>query len=634
VHITQKRQAQWALRAYALAFPLLVFLAMERLNPASAEGLMASPLSSPGIVLLSALLIAIFALIVFTFTGRVFWSFAAVSAILGGGHVVNNLKLMIAGQVFVPTDLMLAGEALMITQDTDIIIEMALILRVGLIALMHLPLIFVSFRLSFTKRWLMFCGAIAVFVPVFISNFYTGTVMPALEINPRGPLTALYRDTGFILGFHAAAMDHAARNLNAATATPTALRFFGELRGDDPGPPDITPNVIIIMSEAFIDPAVIYNLEFSTDPAANLRRLSQHHISGDVIVPVFGGGTANTELEFLTGSPLFFMGSAYYVPYNNAGRYFFRDIEIAMPQLFRQNGYRTVAVHPFTRYFFSRDIVYPRLGFDVFIGYEDMDLGEYFYNELGRLVTPAYKGLYVSDEFFTDEIIAQILLAEEADEPLFLFGISMQNHWEYWGSKYYGWPQDVKSYSPYLDEEELARVDAFIQGIYDADKQLGRLIDFIEQGDTPTIVVFFGDHMPILGLHTDRFFEQLGFISDQRQEMWTQEDRRKMFTLPYLVWSNFAPADEDWGTLSTYFLGAQVLRHSGINLNRYWHHVLYANRYFSALTENHYVDVDGNFHTTWNVWGYDHVIAMEALIQAMWFGTDDFHYSLREIFGN
>ena len=593
---------------------------------------MASPLSSPGILLLSALFIAICAIVIFTFTNSVFWSYVAVSTVLGSAYVVNNLKIMVTGQAFVPTDLMLAGEALMITQDTDIIIEMALLLRVALIALLHLPLLFVIFKPKFKKRLIMLSGAAAVFVLAFVSNFYTNSIMPVLEINPRGPLTALYRETGFILGFHAALVDHNTRQMEAGTASFIAERFFPQpvVAESD----NARPNVIVIMSEAFMDPTVIRNLEFSTDPAPNLRRLSQHHISGDLIVPVFGGGTANTELEFLTGSPLFFMGSAYYVPYSNTGRYFFRDIETAMPQLFRANGYRTVAVHPYTRYFFSRDMVYPRLGFDEFIGYEDMDLGEYFYNELGRYVTAAYKGLFVSDEFFTDQMIAQILLAEEANEPLFLFGISMQNHWEYWPCKYYGWPQDVTSSSPYLTAEELARIDAFLQGIYDADKQLGRLIDFIEARDTPTIVVFFGDHLPILGEHSDRFLEQLGHISDYRPAMWTEEDRRKMFSIPYLVWSNFAPADEDWGTLSTYFLGAQVLRHSGINLNRYWHHVLYANRHFSALTENHYVDAQGNFHTIGDVWSRDYVIAMEALIQAMWFGTDDFHYSLSEIVGH
>ncbi|MDR2182747.1 MAG: LTA synthase family protein [Clostridiales bacterium] len=642
----QKRRAQWALRAYACVLPLFVFLILEGLNPASVEGLMAAPLSNLGVVLLSALFIALCAVAVFTLTGSAFWSYAIVSAVLGGAYVINNLKVMIAGQVFVPTDLMLAGEALMITRDTDIIIEMTLLLRLALVAVLHLPLIFLKFKPGFTKRWLMFCGAVAAFVLAFASNFYNDVIMPALEIHPRGPLTALYRDTGFILGFHAAAMDHAARNLEAATAGPRAMQFFEEPRrggvmppydgggGGGVMPPYTRPNVIVVMSEAFMDPNVIYNLEFSTNPVSNLHRLSADHISGDVIVPVFGGGTANTELEFLTGSPLFFMGSAYYVPYSNTGRYFFRDIQTAMPHLFRANGYRAVAVHPFTRYFFARGLVYPRLGFEDFIAYEDMDLGEYFYDKLGRLVTPAYKGLYVSDEFFTDEIIAQILLAEEDGQPLFLFGISMQNHWEYWGNKYYGWPQDVTSYSPFLNEEELARVDAFVQGIYDADKQLGRLIDFIEARDTPTIVVFFGDHMPIMGLHTDRFFQDLGFISDHRPGMWNEDDRRKMFSMPYLVWSNFAPTDEDWGTLSTYFLGAQMLRHSGIYLNRYWHHVLYASRYFSALTENHYVDIHENFRNVWSVWNYDHVIAMEALTQAMWFGTDDFHYSLSEIIRN
>ncbi|MCL2574128.1 MAG: LTA synthase family protein [Defluviitaleaceae bacterium] len=622
IEITHKKQIQWALRAYACIFPLLLFLTMEGLNPTSAEGLMASPHTSLDIVLFSSLFIALCVMVVFTFTGRVFWSYVIVSVVLGVGYVVNNLKLMVTGQVFVPTDIMLAEEAFAMAGGAGITIEMTLLLHIALIATLHLPLVFVSFKPDFTKRWFMFSGAIFIFVLTFGSNFYTNTIMSALEINPRGPLTALYRDTGFIMGFHAALMDHHTRNANAGTASHTAQDFFGwhEIEIAD-GSNNVQPNVIIIMSEAFMDPTVIYNLDFYPDPVSNFRRLTQNHISGDLVVPVFGGGTANTEMEFLTGSPQFFMGSAYYVPFNNVGRYFFRDTQTAMPWLFRLNGYHTVAIHPFTRYFYNRNVVYDRLGFNNFIAYEDME-------------DPVYKGLFVSDEFFTDEIISQILLAEQANEPLFLFGISMQNHWEYWGSKYYGWMQDVFSSSPYLTQDELDRVDSFAQGIYDADKQLGRLIDFIESRDTPTIVVFFGDHLPILGYHSDRFFEGLGYISDQRPEMWNEDDRRKMFTLPYLVWNNFTTTDEDWGTISTYFLAAQTLHHSGIDLNRYWHYILYANSYFSALTENHYVDMHGDFHTIWDIWNRNYVIAMEALIQAMWFGTDDFHYSLSEVFNN
>ena len=617
--IIAKRQVQWGLTCYAAIFPFVLFFALEALNPVTYAFAMLGSLRGVGIVLLSALLIACAAAAIYAFVGRFFWSYAIVAAILGVAYVVNNLKLMITGQVFVPTDLMIAGEALMVADVSAMTIELALLLRIAVVMLLHVPLMFIKLRLRFKRRIFVLPAVLLIFGGFFGINTTASGILDALDVDTSGSLTALYSDTGLIMGFHAALVDHNSRNISAAAAGERVLDFFPPPALTPNDTADVQPNVIVIMSEAFMDPTVIPNLSFSTDPAANFRRLAAEYISGTVVVPVFGGGTANTELEFLTGSAMFFMGSAYYVPYNNVGRYFFRDIATAMPRLFSANGYRAVAVHPYTRYFFSRNLVYPRLGFDEFIGYEDM-------------YDPHYKGFFVSDEFFTDQIIEQILLAENTGESLFLFGISMQNHWEYWGSKYYGEPQDVTSYSPYLDEYELGRVNAFVQGIYDADKQLARLVEFIEGRDTPTILVFFGDHLPILGEHTDAFFERLGFISDQRIWNWNETDRQRMFSVPYLVWSNFADTNQYWGTLSTYFLAANVLDFSGIILNRYWHYTLYLNNHFGGLTENHFVSTTGGFYGLSGIRTRPYIAAMEALHQVKWFGTDYLHQSLSDMF--
>ena len=617
--VTGRRVVQRGLLAYGLAFPFVLFFGLEGLNPVSAQGLMAAPLAGFGIIMLSALLIACAAVFVFGFVGRVFWSYAVVSAVLGAAYLVNNLKLMLAGQVFVPTDLMIAGEALMVTDVGDITIERALLLRVAFVVLLHVPLLFIKFCPRFKKRVVASAGALVVFLPLFGINASAGRILTALDVTTTGSLTALYRETGFIVGFHAALVDHNARSPAIAAAGETVMDFFPEPRAFGEGA-GLNPDVIVIMSEAFMDPAVLYNLEFSTDPVANFRRLSQEHISGQLIVPVFGGGTANTEFEFLTGTAMFFMGSAYYVPYNNTGLYFFRDIHTALPWLFRHNGYRTVAVHPYTRYFFRRNQVYPRMGFEEFIGYEDME-------------NPVYKGEFVSDEFFTDLIIEQIIMAQEDGVPLFLFGISMQNHWNFGPEKYEGWPLDVTAASHLLNYNELGIVNSYLQGLYDADKQLQRLVEFVEARERPTVIVFFGDHLPLLGNQNENVFERLGYTSGSRAWLWDVDDVWKMYSLPYLVWSNFADAGEYWGTISPYFLAANMLRLSGIDLNRYWHHVLYANEHFGALTEIHFVDGHGDFllQRFSYVMERPYIRAMEALHQVKWFGTDELHSSLKQL---
>ena len=628
-----------SLLAYAAAFPVILFFALEMLHPASADGLMAAPFANIGIILLSALFIACIVAVFYAAVGSVFWAYVITSAIIGTAYVLNNLKLMTAGNVAVPTDFLILGEAIGVTDVSGLTIERALLLRIFLIILLHIPFIFLKFKLQIKKRLIMLGGAIAVFLPVFVFNFTAAPIVGVLGIDTTGSFTAMYAETGFIMGFHSARIDHYQRSSFAGYASEIAEEFFSTHTENQAigrvAAENIRPNVIVIMSEAFMDPLVLPGVEFSKDPIPNFRRLVQNHISGDLLVPVFGGRTANTEFEFLTGSAMFFMGSGYYVPYSNAERYFFRDIHTSMPNLFRENGYHTVAVHPYYRTFFRRDEVYPRLGFDSFIAYEDMGLDAYVNphpdNEDFFWLHPNYKGWFVSDEFFTDQMIKQIDQAEQDNQPLFLFGISMQNHWEFFPGKYYHWPRDVYATSPYLGEWDLGTLNSYLQGLYDADKQLGRLIDHLENSETPTIVVFFGDHLPLLGQNSSVVFNQLGYISSESTWLWNEDDLRKMYTLPYLVWANFEHNNIDWGVQSTYTLAAEMLDFSGIYLNRYWHNVLYAGRYFGALTENRFVDNEGNFTRPAGVRERPYIQALEALHHVKWFGDDETHHSLREI---
>ena len=619
-HMTEKKGIQRGLLVYAAIFSVILFFAIESLNPTSTAGLMAQPFANFGIIMLSALFILLASAMVFTFVGSVFWAYALVSAVLGVGYIVNSIKLIIAGQVFVPTDLMIAREAAAVAGFEVITIERVLILRILLVALLHLPLLFLKFCPDFQKRFVAFSGVLAAFLLFFATDFSANRIMPAFGIKNESSLTALYRDVGFIMGFHRAFVEHNARSVVAFGAAQTALDFFGgplSAKFLPSNNPDLAPNVIVIMSESFMLPTDIYNLEFSVEPAANFSALAKEHISANVVVPVFGGRTANTEFEFLTGAAQFFMGSAYYIPYNNIEQYFFRDINTAMPHLFRENGYRTVALHPYQKNFYNRDRIYPRLGFDEYICSDSMP-------------NAIQKGWYISDESFTDAIIEQIIYAQNKDTPLFLFGVSMQNHWELWGSKYQDWPLDITAQSHKLSDYELGTVNSFLQGIYDADKQLGRLIDFIEQSQTPTIVVFFGDHMPLIG-PSSAILEELGYISSQHVWLWNENDKEKMFTTPYLVWSNYVNTDEDWGTLSTFLLGARVLQHSGIKLNNYWRSILYTSNYFRGLTENHYIDIYGNFLNLSGVREKEHIMALQALNDVKWFGTNGFYEFLSQI---
>ena len=72
----------------------------------------------------------------------------------------------------------------------------------------------------------------------------------------------------------------------------------------------------------------------------------------------------------------------------------------------------------------------------------------------------------------------------------------MQSHMDYLVSKY-------SSYGIAITSSNLSRIDndimlSYAQGIYDADKMLGKVYNAIQNIDEDTIVVFFGDHLPYL----------------------------------------------------------------------------------------------------------------------------------------
>src|SRR5690606_16308179 len=67
------------------------------------------------------------------------------------------------------------------------------------------------------------------------------------------------------------------------------------------------PHIIMVMSEAFWDPTEMENVEFNQDPLPNFHALQEKYTSGNLLVPVFGGSTANTEFESLTGYSVNFL---------------------------------------------------------------------------------------------------------------------------------------------------------------------------------------------------------------------------------------------------------------------------------------------------------------------------------------
>lgn len=315
------------------------------------------------------------------------------------------------------------------------------------------------------------------------------------------------------------------------------------------------PDIIIVMSESFWDPTTLPGVKITPDPMPTVRSLS----TGSVFSPEFGGMTANIEFEALTGFSNAFLPAGS-IPYQQ----YVRAPIPSMATFLKSEGYATRAIHPGTSWFWNRTPVYADFGFDAFKSEENLP--------------PMQKrGPLASDTAMTDEIIRE---AEETDDPFFFFAVSLQNHGPYEPNRYADPRHDVQAQT---SDWARASLQSYAEGVSDADSNLQRLLDWAQKRERPTVIAFFGDHLPPLG----PVYVETGFLKDNvapRKE--TPEKMREHHQTPLVVWSNKTGPIKELGAVSPAFLPLHVLNTAGIT------HPYYTG-FLGALSE-HYRVIDRN----------------------------------------
>ena len=133
------------------------------------------------------------------------------------------------------------------------------------------------------------------------------------------------------------------------------------------------PNIVFVQLESFFDVNTVVDSAYSADPTPWFNRLCSRFPSGTLYVPTVGGGTANTEFEVLTGLNRDAFGAGE-TPYNTILQQ--TTCESVCYDL-KDYGYTATAMHNNTATFFSRNTVYPNLGFDRFVPLEYMQNVKY-----------------------------------------------------------------------------------------------------------------------------------------------------------------------------------------------------------------------------------------------------------------
>lgn len=341
---------------------------------------------------------------------------------------------------------------------------------------------------------------------------------------------------------------------------------------------DDSPNIIVIMSESFSDLSVNGSFETSEEYMSYFYSLKENTIRGNTYVSVFGGQTPNSEWEFLTNNSMAFMPYRT-VPYQQ----YIRKPSYSLAKTLKAQGYTANAIHPWYGSGYRRNAVYPLLGFDSFESLETLNDLEYIRK-------------YPTDLSTYKEIIKQFENKGET-EKIFNFTVTMQNHSGY----------DLEGYDSTVfltDIENCPRVEQYLSVMKESDKALEYLINYFENYDEKTIILFFGDHQP--PYFEDEFWET---IMDD-----SSNDTTKYIT-PFLLWANYDIEEKYIEKISLNYLSILLLDTANLETTPYMNFLRDMQSEIPVITGNGYIDSKGNKYTFDDETKYLNIIKKYELIQ-------------------
>lgn len=291
-----------------------------------------------------------------------------------------------------------------------------------------------------------------------------------------------------------------------------------------------TPDIVVIMNESFAD-LRCYGAQIAPEIYRDWDEILARSAHGTAYSSVFGGNTPNAEYEFLTGdSLLFYTGTP--IPYETAIR---QDVP-ALPGLLAQLGSGTVAMHPNEGIVWSREQVYPKLGFGRLVF-----LADYENTEMLRR--------YVSDQANYSQVLRVL---EEADGPQFLFNVTIQNHGSYE-------EEDFADLNALLDSRtSCSQACQYLTLVKESGAALKEFLQQLEQRPRKTYVVFFGDHQPWVD---EAFYSQYESGQDAQEHL--------RYQVPYFIWCNQSQEEQQLPLCGLNDLQLYLAEQAGLPLTGY-----------------------------------------------------------------
>lgn len=508
--------------------------------------------------------------------------------------LTNHYVMAFRSTPFVPWDLLSVRTAASVAQNYDftptprmiVVTVLFVLLMVAVRVLRKVPRIKLPIRLGSA----VLCGlALCLFVNTLQQEtfqnkhyLYPFLFTPAYMTKVNGMAVTFAMDLAYVAvdkpeGYSAEAAQKTLEqygNTDNVFADDEENTNDAKNRGEDANNKDL-PNIIVIMDEAFSDLSVVGDLETNEDYMPFMHKMQQgadHTITGYAQVSVCGGNTANSEFEFLTGNTMSFLPSGS-IPYQ---QYITKDTP-SLASYLASLGYETYAQHPYYASGWNREKVYPLLGFE-------------HLNFIDDYANKTYVRKYVSDDADMQHIIDTYENKEDG-KPAFIFNVTMQNHGGYTDA-FSDLSEDVHATN--YNSEVL---DRYLSLIRLTDQSLEKLVDYFSTVDEKTVIVFFGDHQP-----SDTVAAQVQDSMLLPGESVPDEQLRKRYQVPYLVWANYDIDGATQQNTSLNYLSAEVLKAAGVPTDAYQNFLLDLQKSYpvmSAAGRTDASDADENMLNTY-----------------------------------
>ena len=469
-------------------------------------------------------------------TKRKIFSYSIISSIWIISAISNNVIVNLRGTPLTGNDLRLIKSGLKLINNYLSNKEIISIILLLFILIVLLILIFIFAPKSKLKiNYFLSFGLITIIFLIY--KLFNGfAVNSSIVSNNFWDLEAVYSENGFIYCFSTTLINNGVSEPDSYSENLMESIYYTledslvsssnnlsvtNLSNDEKE----LPNILMIQLESFFDPTLIESVEFDTDPIPNFRELQNNYSTGTFSVSTIGGGTANTEFEVISGFNLDFFAPGEY-PYNTTiNNKASESINYALKEL----NYSTHALHNHEGNFYNRNTVFANLGFDTFTSAEYMLINER--TDLG----------WAKDKFLIEPIVDLLTSTETQD---FIYAISVQGHGSY--------PDKEISDEKYVnvtsinDDLNKNQLEYYANQVYEMDLFVKDLIDAVNALNEPTVIVFYGDHLPNLNL--------------------SKEDlsNKNLYETEYVIWDNLNLKKSDLN-LEAYQLTSRVLYDLDIN---------------------------------------------------------------------